>query len=62
VQEPIKERIKRLRDEIAELNKINRVYLKGSKYGSAIADHERRLERLQAILDELKSLSDWKKP
>jgi hypothetical protein len=61
VQEPIKERIKRLRDE-AELNKINRVYLKGSKYGSAIADHERRLERLQAILDELKSLSDWNKP
>jgi hypothetical protein len=26
------------------------------------ADHERRSERLQEILDELASLADWKKP
>ena len=27
----------------------------------AAADHERRLQRLQEILDELMALTDWKK-
>jgi hypothetical protein len=61
MQEPIKERVKRLREEIAELNRLNRVYLKTPKYGSAEADHERRLQRLLEIVDELNSLTDWKK-
>jgi hypothetical protein len=26
-----------------------------------VGDHERRLQRLQEILDELVSLTDWKK-
>ena len=25
------------------------------------SDHERRLQRLQEIMDELRSLTDWKK-
>ena len=61
MQEPIKERVKRLREEIAELNKLTGVYLKTPQYGSAKADHERRLQRLLEIVDELNSLTDWKK-
>jgi hypothetical protein len=58
----ITERVKNLRNEIAKLSKANRAYLKGPKYGAAIADNERRLQRLLEIADELKSLTDWKKP
>ena len=61
MQEPIKERVTKLRKEIAEINKLNRVYLKTAKDCSAEADHERRLQRLLEIVDELNSLTDWKK-
>jgi len=33
----------------------------GKKMPGAAGDHERRLQRLQEILDELVSLTDWKK-
>jgi hypothetical protein len=33
----------------------------GKKLHGAAADHERRLQRLQEILDELVALTDWKK-
>ena len=59
--QPVAERIKKLRDEIAEINQANLVYLHGPKYGSAVADHERRFQRLLEIVNELKSLTDWKK-
>lgn len=59
---PMKERIQKLRDEIAEISEANRLYLKGGKKAVGAADHERRLERLQGILDELMLLTDWKKP
>lgn len=62
MQRPIAERIKELRREIAEISDANRKFSHGPKYGVAEADQERRLERLQAILDELISLTDWKKP
>ena len=58
----ITERVKNLRNEIAKLSEANRAYLKGPKYGVATADNERRLQRLLEIADELKSLTDWKKP
>ena len=58
----MKERIKELRDEIAEISKANRVYLQSRKYGHAAAEQDRRLLRLQEILDELMSMTDWKKP
>ena len=59
----VSERIKELRREIAEISVANRKYSKGPKYGAATnAEQERRLERLQAIMDELIALTDWKKP
>ena len=58
----ITERIKELRREIAEISHANRKFFHGPKYGRGVADHERRLERLQEILDELISLTEWKKP
>jgi hypothetical protein len=59
---PIKERVKKLRQEIAELTEKNRRYSCNPKYGSAVADNERRFQRLIEIAEELKSLTDWKKP
>jgi hypothetical protein len=52
-----------LREEIAQIREANRLYLQGGKkiQGGA-ADQERRLQRLQEILDELVALTDWKKP
>ena len=58
----ITERIKELRLEIAKLAEANQKYSVGPKYGSSAADNERRLQRLIEIVDELKSLTDWKKP
>jgi hypothetical protein len=61
MQNPIKERIAKLRDEIAQISEANRLHMKGDKAPNAPADHERRLQRLQEILDELVGLTDWKK-
>ena len=38
---------------MAEINKLNRVYLKTAKDGSAEAGHERRLQRLLEIVGEI---------
>jgi len=56
----VSERIKKLREEIAEISEANRTYMHRRDAGAA-ADHERRLQRLQEILDELMTLTDWKK-
>jgi hypothetical protein len=63
MQNPVKERIVKLREEIAQISEANRLYLKGGKSlpGPAASNQERRLQRLQEILDELVSLTDWKK-
>lgn len=63
MQKPVKERIAKLREEIAQISEANRLYiLQGSKrLPGAAGDHERRLQRLQEILDELVALTDWKK-
>jgi hypothetical protein len=63
MQNPVKERIAKLRDEIAQISEANRRYLRGgkTKMPGAAGDHERRLQRLQEILDELMALTDWKK-
>jgi hypothetical protein len=62
MQISIKERMVKLREEIAQISEANRQYMMGGKKvpGSA-GDHERRLQRLQEILDELVALTDWKK-
>jgi hypothetical protein len=63
MQQPVKERIAKLRQEIAEIREANRIYLQGgNKRPGAASDHERRMQRLEEILDELISLTDWKKP
>jgi len=62
VQDPVKDRIGKLRQEISHISEANRLYLKGGKKIPGAADQERRLQRLQEILDELMSLTDWKKP
>ena len=63
MQNPVKERIAKLRDEIAHISEANRLYLNGGKrLHGASGDHERRLQRLQEILDEIMALTDWKKP
>jgi hypothetical protein len=62
MQQPVKERIANLREEIAQISEANRLHLQGSKKMSGSAsDQERRLQRLQEILDELVALTDWKK-
>jgi hypothetical protein len=61
MQQPVKERIVTLRQEIAEIRETNRVYLQGGERPGTASDHERRMQRLQEILDELMSLTDWKK-
>ena len=53
---PVKERIAKLREEIAQIGEANREYLRGGKKIPGAPDHERR--RLQEILDELLSLTD----
>ncbi|MGA2019962.1 MAG: hypothetical protein ABSH02_05180 [Candidatus Sulfotelmatobacter sp.] len=62
MQISIKERMVKLREEIAQISEANRQYMMGGKKvpGSA-GDHQRRLQRLQEILDELVALTDWKK-
>jgi hypothetical protein len=62
MQNPVKERIAKLRDEIAQISEANRQYMQsGKRIPGASGDQERRLQRLQEILDELVALTDWKK-
>jgi hypothetical protein len=62
MQNPVKERIAKLREEIAQISEANRLYInEGKKMYGAAGEHERRLQRLQEILDELVALTDWKK-
>ena len=58
----VKERVGKLREEIAEISEANRQYLQGGKKLIGASDQERRIQRLQEIMDELMSLTDWKKP
>jgi len=62
MQTPVKERIAKLRDDIAQIREAERLYLQGGKNKlDAAGDHARRLQPLQEILDQLKALTDWRK-
>jgi hypothetical protein len=62
MQNPVKERIAKLRDEIAQISEANRQYMQsGKRIPGASGDQERRLQRLQEILDELVALTNWNK-
>jgi len=63
MQAGIRERVDVLRREIAELQKLNLAYLQTPRSDVvAMNDHARRERRLREIMDELKSMTDWKKP
>ena len=62
MQRPVKERVANLREEISRIREANRKYVEGGKKTFGEVDHQRRLQRLQEILDELASLTDWKQP
>ena len=61
MQRPIKERVSELRQEITEISEANRGPL-NKKDSVAVGEQQRRLQRLQNILDELMALTEWKKP
>jgi hypothetical protein len=62
MQNPVKDRIVKLREEIAQISEANRQYMaSGKKIPGSAGDHQRRLQRLQEIRDELMALTDWKK-
>jgi hypothetical protein len=62
MQQPVKERIRKMREEIAQISEESRLYAQGGKWMStAAAEQERRIQRLEEILQELNSLTDWKK-
>ena len=59
----IRERVEVLRREIAEIQRLNLEYLQLSGWQPvAVSDHARREQRLKEIMNELKSMTDWKKP
>ena len=60
VQRPVKERIQKLRQEIAEISTVNSVHGRARKNTPAIGLQKRRFQRLQEIRDELASLIAWK--
>ena len=59
--EQMAERIKKLREEIAQIRAANRMSAKMVHDTSRQSEQERRLQRLQEIIDELLALTDWKK-
>ena len=58
----IRERVEALRREVAEIQTLNLYYSQKPRPVMAEGDHERRQERLKEIMDELRSMTDWKKP
>jgi hypothetical protein len=58
----IGERVEALRREIADIQKLNLAYLQTPRPDfKAINDHARRDQRLKQIMDELRSMTEWKK-
>ena len=60
MQKLVSERVKAIRQEIADIREANRLAV-ARKNASAVAEQERRLQRLLEIVDELADLTDWKK-
>ena len=58
----ISERVEALRREIAEIQMLSLAYLQKPKPDfNAINDHARRSQRLTEIMDQLRSMTEWKK-
>jgi hypothetical protein len=59
----IRERVEALRREVAHIQRLNLEYLqKPSPHPVAASDHARREQGLKEIMDELKSMTEWKEP
>ena len=59
----IRDRVEVLRHEIAEIQKLNLAHLQKPRPDYiAMNDHAMREQRLKDIMDELNSMTDWKKP
>jgi hypothetical protein len=62
MDEGIRERVEVLRREIALIQKLNLEFLQMPRpHPVAINDHARREQRLKAIMDELQSMTEWKR-
>jgi hypothetical protein len=58
----IRERVEALRREIAEIQKLNLAYLQTPRTDfRAMNDQARRDQRLREIMQELKSMTEWKR-
>jgi hypothetical protein len=58
----IRERVEALRQEIGEIQKLNLAYLQTPRPDfTAMEAHTRREQRLKDIMNELKSMTTWKK-
>jgi len=62
MQQAVKERVANLREEISQILEADRQYVEKGKKMPGEVDHQRRLQRLQEILNELASLTEWKQP
>ena len=59
----IRERVDALRREIADIQKLNLAYLQRPRPDFiAMNDHARRSQRLTEIMDELRSMTEGKRP
>jgi hypothetical protein len=59
---PIGERIVELRKEIANIQALNNMESGYASYHTREAERQRRAQRLQEIMAELRTLTEWKKP
>jgi hypothetical protein len=60
MQNPVKERIAKLRDEIAQISEANRLYIRGGKKMSgSVGEHERRLQRLPEFLGHVQNVREF---
>jgi hypothetical protein len=60
--ESIQERVEALRREIAEIQKLNQACPQSRRKSAASYEHYGRQERLQQIMDELKSMTSGRNP
>jgi hypothetical protein len=62
MKQPVKERIEKLREELAQVRVANSLYLQEGEKLVGAGDQRRRFQRLREIFRELASLTDWKEP
>jgi hypothetical protein len=62
MERDIRERVESLRRQISPIQRLNLAYLQMPRpHPVAINDHARREQRLKEIMDELQSMTEWKR-